>query len=108
MKIDNKNIQSLFIDYFREKYKDDPTLSKISDSALQNMLQKYFLSVRYYIESDDLNHVRLKYFGLFKPLYGKMQYFFKKADLSVYSKKDRLRYEKLEKLSKERLETIKK
>lgn len=98
MFIDEKNLIELFIRDFRH---NNPTIN-ISDEDIENAIKLQYKALKNCIESDDIPHIRLKYFGSFRPLYGKLRHFERNINRNNVSQKEQERYERIFKKVKER------
>lgn len=75
--------------YFKEVTLD------ISEEDLTEIIKLYFDFIREEIESGRLEQVRLKYFGSFKPMFGKIKHLQKNINWDKFNPKEKERYVKL-------------
>ena len=76
-----------------------------SEEEIEEILKLYFESIRTEIESDNLPQIRLKYFGTFRPMFGKLKHLQKNINWDKFNTKEKERYERIFKNLDELLKT---
>ena len=77
----------------------------ITEEELTQIIKLYFDFIKEEIESGNLEQIRLKYFGSFKPMFGKIKHLEKNINWDKFSTKEKERYVKLFRRFKEITET---
>lgn len=67
----------------------------ISEEELTEIIKLYFDFIKEEIESGNLEQIRLKYFGSFKPMFGKIKHLEKNINWEKFNPKEKERYVKL-------------
>lgn len=75
-----------------EYLKENPELNK---EELLEITKLYFTSIKEEIESGKLNQIRIKYFGSFRPLLGKLRHLKQNINWDKFTEKEKERYVKL-------------
>lgn len=75
-----------------EYLKENPELNK---EELLEITKLYFTFIKEEIESGKLNQIRIKYFGSFRPLLGKLRHLKQNINWDKFTEKEKERYVKL-------------
>lgn len=68
---------------------------EMPEEELEQLIKIHFQYIREEIESGDLSHIRMKYFGSFKPMFGKLKHLEKNINWGKFTPKEKERYDKL-------------